>query len=106
MASALTDECCIIISTHQVRDLDNLIDSVIMLDENDIALQASVDEITEKLTFKKVKAVDDSIIYAEPSLSGYYAVMPNYHQEESKLDLELLFNAILTEKTKFKPYFN
>ncbi|WP_379087436.1 ATP-binding cassette domain-containing protein [Pedobacter sp. UC225_65] len=28
MASALTDDRCIIISTHQVRDLDNLIDTV------------------------------------------------------------------------------
>ncbi|WP_244094985.1 ABC transporter ATP-binding protein [Pedobacter alluvionis] len=106
MASAMTDERCIIISTHQVRDLDNLIDTVIMLDENDIALKATVEEITAKLTFKKVKEIDDSIIYAEPSLSGYNAVMPNYHQEESKLDMELLFNAILAEKIKFKPLFS
>ncbi|TCD12815.1 ABC transporter ATP-binding protein [Pedobacter frigidisoli] len=106
MASALTEDRCIIISTHQVRDLDNLIDTVIMLDENDIALKASVEEITEKLTFKKVKEIDASIIYAEPSLSGFNAVMPNFHQEDSKLDMELLFNAILAEKNKFKPYFN
>ena len=106
MASALTEESCIIISTHQVRDLDNLIDTVIMLDENDVALKASVDEITEKLTFKRVKEIDESVIYAEPSLSGYNAVLPNYHQEDSKLDMELLFNAILAEKIKFKPYFN
>jgi len=106
MASALTDDKCIIISTHQVRDLDNLIDTVIMLDENDVALMASVQEITEKLTFKKVKEVDDSIFYAEPSLSGFKAVMPNYHHEDSKLDMELLFNAILAAKIKFKPLFN
>ena len=106
MASAMTEDRCIIISTHQVRDLDNLIDTVIMLDENDVALKASVQEITEKLTFKRVKEIDESIIYAEPSLSGYNAVMPNYHQEESKLDMELLFNAILAEKIKFKPLFN
>ncbi|GGI23003.1 ABC transporter ATP-binding protein [Pedobacter mendelii] len=106
MASALTDDRCIIISTHQVRDLDNLIDTVIMLDENDVALKASVEEITNKLTFKKVKELDESIIYAEPSLSGYNAVMPNYHNEDSKLDMELLFNAILAEKIKFKPLFN
>ncbi|GAA3973767.1 ABC transporter ATP-binding protein [Pedobacter ginsengiterrae] len=106
MASALTEERCIIISTHQVRDLDNLIDTVIMLDENDVALKASVEEITEKLTFKKVKELDESIIYAEPSLSGYNAVMPNFHNEDSKLDMELLFNAILAEKIKFKPLFN
>ncbi len=106
MASALTDERCIIISTHQVRDLDNLIDTIIMLDENDVALKASVEEITTKLTFKKVKEIDESIFYSEPSLSGYNAVMPNYHHEESKLDIELLFNAILAEKNKFKPLFS
>lgn len=106
MASAMTEDRCIIISTHQVRDLDNLIDTVIMLDENDVALKASVEEITQKLTFKKVKEIDESIIYAEASLAGYNAVMPNYHNEESKLDIELLFNGILAEKTKFKPLFN
>lgn len=106
MASAMTDDCYIIISTHQVRDLDNLIDTVIMLDDSKIALKASVDEITDKLCFKQVKELDDTVIYAEPSLAGYHALMPNYHQEDSKLDMELLFNAVLTEKNKLKPIFN
>lgn len=106
MASVLTDERCIIISTHQVRDLDNLIDTVIMLDENKVALKASVDEITEKLCFKRVKEIDETVIYAEPSLAGYNAVVPNYHQEDSRLDIELLFNAVLAEKNKLKPIFN
>ncbi|MFN0255120.1 ABC transporter ATP-binding protein [Pedobacter ureilyticus] len=106
MASALTEDKCIIISTHQVRDLDNLIDTVIMLDENKIALKATVEEVTEKLCFKRVKELDETVIYAEPSLAGYNAVMANYHQEDSKLDMELLFNAVLTEKNKLKPIFN
>jgi len=106
MAAALTDDRCIIISTHQVRDLDNLIDTVIMIDESSIALKASVEEITHRLCFKKIKALDDSVIYAEPSLSGFNAVMPNYHDEDSKLDMELLFNAMLAEKTKLRTVFN
>lgn len=106
MAAALTDDCCIIISTHQVRDLDNLIDTVIMLDENSIALKASVEDITNKLCFKRIKEIDDTVIYAEQSLSGYHAVLPNYHQEDSKLDIELLFNAVLVAKNKLKPIFN
>ncbi|RZK49603.1 MAG: ABC transporter ATP-binding protein [Pedobacter sp.] len=106
MASALTEDRCIIISTHQVRDLDNLIDTVIMLDENSVALKASVEEITNKLCFKRVKEIDETVIYAEPSLSGYNAVVPNFHDEDSKLDLELLFNAVLTQKNKLKPIFN
>ncbi|MES2650887.1 MAG: ABC transporter ATP-binding protein [Bacteroidota bacterium] len=106
MASAMTDDRCIIISTHQVRDLDNLIDTVIMLDESSIALKASVDEITNKLCFKRVKELDETVIYSEPSLAGYNVVMPNYHNEDSKLDIELLFNAVLAEKSKLKPIFN
>lgn len=106
MASALTEDKCIIISTHQVRDLDNLIDTVIMVDENSIALKASVEEITNKLCFKRLKELNDTVIYAEPSLSGYNAVVANYHNEDSKLDIELLFNAVLAEKSKLKPIFN
>ncbi|WP_285057648.1 ABC transporter ATP-binding protein [Pedobacter ginsengisoli] len=106
MAAALTDDRCIIISTHQVRDLDNLIDTVIMLDESCVALKASVEEITKKLCFKRIKELDDTVIYAEPSLSGYHALMPNYHDEDSKLDMELLFNAVLAEKIKIKAAFN
>lgn len=106
MASAMTDDRCIIISTHQVRDLDNLIDTVIMLDESSVALKASVEEITNKLCFKRVKELDETVIYSEPSLAGYNAVMPNYHNEDSKLDIELLFNAVLAEKNKLKPIFN
>lgn len=106
MASALTEDKCIIISTHQVRDLDNLIDTVIMVDENSIALKASVEEITNKLCFKRLKELDETVIYAEPSLSGYNAVVANYHNEDSKLDIELLFSAVLAEKSKLKPIFN
>jgi ABC-2 type transport system ATP-binding protein len=106
MASALTEDRCIIISTHQVRDLDNLIDTVIMLDESSVALKASIEEITDKLCFKRVKELDETVIYAEPSLSGYNAVVQNFHGEDSKLDIELLFNAVLAEKSKLKPIFN
>lgn len=106
MAGALNDNNCIVISTHQVRDLDNLIDTVIIIDENVIALNATVEEITKKLTFKKVNNIGPSVIYSEKALGGYHALLPNVLQEDSKLDMELLFNAILSEKAKFKSYFN
>ena len=76
-----------------------------MVDENSIALKASVEEITNKLCFKRLKELDETVIYAEPSLSGYNAVVANYHNEDSKLDIELLFNAVLAEKSKLKPIF-
>ncbi|MFD2595493.1 ABC transporter ATP-binding protein [Sphingobacterium griseoflavum] len=94
MASAITDERCVLISTHQVRDLDNLIDAVIILDEHRVAVNASVSSITENLCFKKVKELSPEIIYAEPAIGGYNAIQHNSLGEDSKLDLELLFNAV------------
>lgn len=106
MASVLAEDRCIIISTHQVRDLDNLIDTVIMLNQNKVALKASVEEITKKVCFKKVKELDETVIYAEASLAGYQAIVTNVDEQESKLDIELLFNALLTEGKKLEEIFN
>ncbi|MGY3054912.1 ABC-2 type transport system ATP-binding protein [Pedobacter sp. UYEF25] len=106
MSSVLTEERCIIISTHQVRDLDNLIDTVIVLNENKVALNASVEEITQKLLFKKVRELDETAIYGEPSLMGYQAIFKNTAKQDSKLDIELLFNAMLTSKEQLYKIFN
>jgi len=98
MASAMTDDCCIIISTHQVRDLDNLIDTVILLDEQKVALSASIEEITKRLIFKKVKEVDSAALYMEEGIGGFNTIAINNDQGESRLDMELFFNAVLAKK--------
>lgn len=100
MASAITDDRCVIISTHQVRDLDNLIDGVILLDEHKVALNASVNLITDKLCFKKTKELSFDVLHAEEALGGFNVILPNTLAEDSKLDLELLFNAVLQQKEK------
>lgn len=100
MASAMKDDRCIIISTHQIRDLDNLIDSVIVLDQNKVVLNASIFDIAERVKFRKQQAIDDEVLYAESSLGGFHAMVPNEDGDESKVDLELLFNGVLTEKEK------
>ena len=54
IASVFTDDKIIFISTHQIRDLDNLIDRVIIIDDGDLLLNASINEIAHKLSFKTV----------------------------------------------------
>lgn len=106
MVGAITDERCIIISTHQVRDLDSLIDTVIILDEHKIALNASMELLAEKLLFKTVKQLPEGVVYAEQHFAGHQVVVPNYHQEDTHVDLELLFNALLHTKQKLTAYLN
>ena len=108
IASVATDERIIIISTHQVRDLDSLIDPIIILDNSEVLLNATTEEITEKLCFKTVSTVSnhENVLYSEHSLRGFSVVTQNVDNEHSKADLELLFNATLTNQVKIKELFN
>lgn len=106
VAAALTDERLFIISTHQVRDLDNLIDQIIIIDESDVVLKASVSNITEKLCFKTVSQLDETVIYAEDSLKGKTVVAANVTGEDSKINMEHLFNAVIANPARMKEIFN
>ncbi len=108
IASVATDERIIIISTHQVRDLDSLIDPIIILDNSEVLLHANTEEISEKLCFKNVTTVSnhENVLYSEHSLKGFSVVTQNIAREHSKTDLELLFNATLTNSEKIKTIFS
>jgi ABC-2 type transport system ATP-binding protein len=108
MASALTDERIFIISTHQVRDLDNLIDQVVVVENGSVLLNASINEICEKLCFKLVHELPepDKVLYSESSMMGHAVVMPNTEGVDTKVHLEYLFNAITAQPNKTKAIFN
>lgn len=97
LASVMNEDRVIIISTHQVRDLDNLIDSIIVLDKHKIVLNQSIDTISNKLHFKKVSTLSEDVLYAEQGIGAYHVISTNPEFEDSKLDLELLFNAITAD---------
>jgi ABC-2 type transport system ATP-binding protein len=95
MASVLTNERCIVISTHQVRDLDSLIDTLLVLDNREIVVNRLMDEVAEKLTFGfYADTTDMPVLYEEENIRGKNAILRNTGKY-GKVDLELLFNAII-----------
>jgi ABC-2 type transport system ATP-binding protein len=108
VASTLDDNRCFIISTHQVRDLDSLIDNLIIMDNHEIALNESIEMITNRLLFRVQDAgkTDLPVIYSEDTLRGVYQVCENINKEDSKLDIELLFNAVCYNKKMIRQIFN
>lgn len=100
IASALTENRCIIISTHQVRDLDSLIDTLVVVHDREIVLNESLDAIGERLTFTTIPESEaHQALYTEDALRGKQAIMPNLMGNYSKVDMELLFNAITSGNT-------
>ncbi len=95
----------IIISTHQVKDVENLIDSIVILSNNAVMLDASVQRITEKLYFEYGGEKRDDALYSEMQPGGYLNVLSNATGEESQINIEALFNAVLKNKSVFKEMF-
>jgi ABC-2 type transport system ATP-binding protein len=106
IASTLTEDRCVIISTHQVRDLDNLIDSILILHDQQIVVNTSMDQIAEKVNFGTIPADATDYLYAEPTLSGLHAITINTDNSYSKVDMELLFNAIISNNEQLTQTLN
>ncbi|TWI98637.1 ABC-2 type transport system ATP-binding protein [Mucilaginibacter frigoritolerans] len=97
IASVLNEERYIIISTHQVRDLESLIDTILILDDHKIAVENTVDELMEKLLFGLFEDTRGmKVLYEEETMRGKHAILQNTTGKYSKMDLELLFNAVTT----------
>ncbi|HNZ62509.1 MAG TPA: ABC transporter ATP-binding protein [Paludibacteraceae bacterium] len=107
-ASALEDERIMLISTHQVRDLDSLIDSIIIMDAHQIVFNELCENITEKLLFSygKENFQGEEVLYSEENLRGFDQVSINKTGEESKLDIELLFNTVLKNRQRITEIFS
>lgn len=107
MLKAMTDESYIIISTHQVRDLHNLIDSVLILDNTNVLLNASNEEICDKIYFGTADKInsEEKLLFSEDSLEGLRIVKENTRKQECNIDIELLFNAVFANKTRFRELF-
>lgn len=95
----------IIISTHQVRDLENLIDPIIILDKEGVLLNESIASIARRLHFGVETSKNFDALYSEQSLNGYLTVSENRSCIETNVDLEALFNCTLTNKEKIKQIF-
>ena len=97
IASALTEERCVIISTHQVRDLDSLIDTLVILHEKEIVLNSSLDNIAERLQFTTTAQANAAeILYVEENVIGVNTISVNTVQKFGRVDMEMLFNAIIS----------
>jgi len=87
----------IIISTHQVHDIHNLIDRILILHNKRILLDKSIIEISEKLKFIGTSdpEIISSALYHESTLSGVNTILPvKEDDEETEVDIELLYKGL------------
>ena len=105
LASYVDEERMVVISTHQVADIESLLDSIVILDNEGVALAATTTEICAKLKFGRATEGDE-VLYKEATIAGDVAVMANNDDEDTQLNIELLFNAVTANRAAICEYFN
>ena len=107
LSSAIDQDKTFIISTHQVRDVENMLDQMMVIDQGEIALYQNLSTIAktliqiEDLTKEQIAQA----LFTEPGSGGLRGIMLNASKEESNFDFELLFNTILENKQKMHRLF-
>lgn len=101
-----SEDAIILISTHQVRDLENIIDPIIILDRQDVLLNASIEEISDKLYFDYSGEKNPEALYSELIPGSSVSVRINTTGEDSKVNIEALFNTVHMHRQFIKDMFN
>ncbi len=99
------EDSTIVISTHQVRDLENIIDPIIILDRRDVLLNATIEQIADKLYFDYGTTLHPDALYSEQLPGGFIQVLPNTDKADSKVNIEALFNTVHKHKELVKNLF-
>lgn len=105
IASVLSEDRCFLISTHQVRDLDSLIDHLIILKDHRVVISDSIEHIGSQLSFQLSREVPESAFYSEHSIGGVHSVTRNTSGEEGPTDMELFFKAMLLNEKELTSVF-
>jgi len=105
IAAHANEDRTIIISTHMVDDVEDLLDAVIIMKQKEILLSASIAEIGQKLCFGQIEEGDEAI-YSKDTISGRVGVVENLCGEEMPVDIKMLFVACMENSSKIKEVFN
>ena len=104
LAGSLDEDQLVIISTHQVKDVENLIDQILMLDDGKFIMQKDLYDISSKLNFSTSSSSEgENVLYSEMVPGGYKVITP-HNGSDSPVDIELLFNAMSNGSQKLKDY--
>lgn len=103
ISSSMNDERTIVISTHQIRDLDTMLDQVIILNNGKCIFNKSIEVISNSYQFVKGSnaSFTENKLYSEESLGTSLFILPSDGVTQNKPDLEILLNAVISNPKNF-----
>ncbi len=96
VANAMADDRLLVISTHQVHDVEQILDQIVIMGNHDIILNETESDLIEKYVFGVApqSSIPQDVIYFEPTPAGVAFIKPKEDgDDDTQVNLELLFNA-------------
>ena len=104
VTTGMSDEKMMLISTHQVRDISDILDHIVIIDRSQVLLNTSMANVTGRLAFRPLREGDQPIFVLQ-SPYGQLGAIPAQEGEETSVDLEMLFNATLQNPEAIRNLF-
>lgn len=105
VASSLDENKLIIISTHQVRDVEGLIDYVKIIENGKIIFDYDYNLLDEKISAVRTENMPENALFSAEIFGGYLSLVPKQKTESNRnIDLELLFNAVVSSANKINEF--
>ena len=99
--SHMTENRIILISTHQVHDVEKMVDHIVIVGKKDLLINDTTEGLSQKFTFGTTPKGE--VLYSEKSLEGNLCVARRTDsEEETPVSLELLFEAVNENPNAFK----
>ncbi len=100
VSASLAEDQCFLISTHQVKDVSNLLDRIVVIEGGRVIFNQDVYSISSKYRFDFYPgaSLPANYLYAETVPGGHMILNPqDLQQQATDVDLEILFNAIISK---------
>lgn len=110
VAEAVTENRIFLISTHQVRDVESLVDSIVILHQGAVLFNHSMADVSARVKMTQSTTRPDSgangLLHCEPAVGGFWTVWQDDTGEDGLIDLEVLFNTAIAQPEIYTTLFN
>lgn len=98
----------VVLSTHQVREIDEIVDHLVVIDSGRLLLEGSLDDIAGCISFKVADSTMPDALFSERTAAGTVSIIPNATDNRGtgrdKIDMEILFDACISGGKRMTDY--
>ena len=100
LSRSMRPDSTVIISTHNVSDLEKLFDGALMMKGSRLLFAGTDEDVTSRLAFEYASDRDDEALYSDPQGTRYLNIYPSSGDEETRVDWKALYMALHSDNSQ------